>query len=190
MFDYDVIVVSAGPAGIFTALETRRLRKDARILMVDEGLNIERRDCPARKLGRCVGCKPCNIMSGWAGAGAFSDGKLSLSEEVGGNMVDYLPRNQVQELIRYTDSVYLEHGAPEKVHGLNDPKVDQIRYECSKYNIKLIPCPVRHMGTEHSFTVLHNSCTRPSRAPSTLSSANAPSRRKCWWRMGASRGCT
>ena len=156
MFDYDVIVVGAGPAGIFTALETRRLNADARILVVDEGLRIDKRTCPARTLGHCVGCKPCNIMSGWSGAGAFSDGKLTLSEEVGGNMVDYLPRDEVRELIRYADSIYLEHGAPEKVHGLNDPKVDQIRYECSKYNIKLVPSPVRHMGTEHAFTVLHN----------------------------------
>jgi uncharacterized FAD-dependent dehydrogenase len=156
MHDYDVIVVGAGPAGIFTALELRKLDKAARILMVDVGLNIERRTCPARKLGRCVDCKPCNIMSGWAGAGAFSDGKLSLSEEVGGNLVDYMARDQVQELIRYTDGVYMDHGAPDRVHGLNDPKVDQIRYECSKYNIKLIPCPVRHMGTEHAFSVLHN----------------------------------
>jgi len=156
MFDFDVIIVGAGPAGIFTALETRRLNAVARILMVDEGPSIDKRTCPARTLGRCVGCKPCNIMSGWAGAGAFSDGKLTLSEEVGGNMVDYLPREEVRELIRYADSIYLEHGAPEKVHGLNDPKVDQIKYECSKYNIKLVPSPVRHMGTEHAFTVLRN----------------------------------
>ena len=122
MFDYDLIVVGAGPAGIFTALETLNLKPDARLLIVDEGLHIDHRSCPARKLGKCVHCKPCNIMSGWAGAGAFSDGKLSLSEEVGGNLTDYLPRDQVQSLIRYADSIYLAHGAPEEVHGLNDPK--------------------------------------------------------------------
>ncbi len=156
MFDYDVIVVGAGPAGIFTALEMFSLKPDARLLIVDEGLHIDHRTCPARKLGKCVHCKPCNIMSGWAGAGAFSDGKLSLSEEVGGNLTDYLPRDQVQRLIQYADSIYLAHGAPEEVHGLNDPKVEEIMYECSKHNIKLVPCPVRHMGTEKGFDVLRD----------------------------------
>lgn len=156
MKKYDVIIVGAGPAGIFTALELRDKMPGAKILMVDSGQHIDRRACPARTLHRCVGCKPCNIMSGWAGAGAFSDGKLSLSEDVGGNLVDYLPRAEVQELIRYADSIYLKHGAPEQVHGLNDPKVDEIMYECSKYNIKLIHCPVRHLGTEHAFEVLRD----------------------------------
>ena len=88
LFDYDVIVVGAGPAGIFTALEMNRLLPGKRVLVVDAGSSIDRRACPARKTGRCVDCKPCNIMNGWAGAGAFSDGKLSLSEEVGGNVTD------------------------------------------------------------------------------------------------------
>lgn len=156
MFDYDVIVVGAGPAGIFTALEMCKIMPEARVALLDEGLHIDRRKCPARITGKCINCQPCNIMSGWAGAGAFSDGKLSLSEEVGGNLTDYLPRSEVQELIRYADSIYLDHGAPEKVHGLNDPKVDEIMYECSKHNIKLIACPVRHMGTENGFSVLRN----------------------------------
>ena len=89
-----------------------------------------------------------------AGAGAFSDGKLSLSEEVGGNLPDYLPRQQVRELIHYCDEQYLAFGAPDIVHGRNDPKVEEFKYEASKYNIQLVPCPVRHMGTEYSFEVL------------------------------------
>lgn len=156
MHNYDLIIVGAGPAGIFTALETRALNKNANILILDEGLHIDRRNCPARKLGRCVHCNPCNIMAGWAGAGAFSDGKLSLSEEVGGNLTDYLPVSEVRELLAYADTIYMQHGAPDIVHGLNDPKVDEIAYECTKHRIKLIPCPVRHMGTENSFTVLRN----------------------------------
>lgn len=154
MREFDVIVVGAGPAGIFTALELQKTAPDARVLVVDAGSSIDRRNCPARKLGRCVGCEPCAIMQGWAGAGAFSDGKLSLSEEVGGNLPDYLPREKVRELIRYCDQQYLAFGAPDIVHGLNDPKVEEFRYEASKYNIQLIPCPVRHMGTEYSFEVL------------------------------------
>ena len=155
MDTYDVIIIGAGPAGIFTALELYEKKPESfRVLVVDEGKGIYQRTCPARKHGQCVRCNPCNIMSGWAGAGAFSDGKLSLSEEVGGNVTDYLPVETVRDYIKYADSMYLRFGAPEEVFGLNDKKADEIAYECSKHNIRLIPCPVRHMGTEYSYEVL------------------------------------
>lgn len=153
--NYDVIIIGAYPAGIFTALELyKRAESSLRVLLVDEGISIERRTCPARQTGVCVHCKPCNIMSGWAGAGAFSDGKLSLSEEVGGNLVDYMPVEEVRSLIHYADTIYLAFGAPKEVFGLNDKKSDEIAYECSKHNIHLVRCPVRHMGTEYSYEVL------------------------------------
>jgi uncharacterized FAD-dependent dehydrogenase len=115
MKQYDVIIVGAGPAGIFTALELTEKRPDANVLLIDSGLHINRRTCPARKMRKCVNCQPCNIMSGWSGAGAFSDGKLSLSEDVGGNIVEYMTRQEARELINYADSIYLKHGAPERV---------------------------------------------------------------------------
>lgn len=154
MEHFDVVIIGAGPAGIFTALELYRKSEDLRILIADEGMEIAKRNCPARSKGKCVRCNPCNIMSGWAGAGAFSDGKLSLSEEVGGNLTDYKDVNEVRDLIKYADSVYLDFGAPEEVFGLSDRKADEIAYECSKHNIRLIRCPVRHMGTEYSYDVL------------------------------------
>lgn len=92
------------------------------------------------------------MMYGWAGSRAFSDGKLSLSEEVG-NLIDYLPVDGVRELIRYAGGVYLQFGAPDKVFGKSN-KFTKLTYETHKHNIKLIPCLVRHMGTEYFFEVL------------------------------------
>ncbi|MFA5407786.1 MAG: FAD-dependent oxidoreductase [Bacilli bacterium] len=151
---YDVIIVGAGPAGIFTALELTKLNSDLSILIIDKGRTIEKRICPARKTNKCAHCKPCGITSGWSGAGAFSDGKLSLGPEVGGRILDYYDKKEAQELINYCDSIYLSFGADGKVYGLNNDKIDEIKYEASKYNIKLIECPVRHLGTELAYDVL------------------------------------
>jgi hypothetical protein len=152
--NYDCLVIGAGPAGIFTALELKKNNPDMSVLVVDSGSEIARRVCPARKLGRCISCKPCSILHGWSGAGAFSDGKLSLSSDVGGQAAEYLGKPKAEELIRYADSVYMSFGAPDEVHGLNDKKVDEIAYEASRHNIQLISCPVRHLGTDFAFGVL------------------------------------
>lgn len=154
MYDYDVIVIGAGPAGIFTALELDKLAPEKKVLVVDSGSAIKKRACPARTSGRCAHCKTCNIMNGWAGAGAFSDGKLSLSEDVGGNITDYMSVDKARELIHYADGVYLKFGAPDKVFGRSDKFAEKVSYDARKENIRLIPCPVRHMGTEYSYEVL------------------------------------
>ncbi|WP_227762990.1 NAD(P)/FAD-dependent oxidoreductase [Zhaonella formicivorans] len=153
---YDVIIVGAGPAGIFAALELTKLNENLEILIVDKGRNIEKRVCPARKTGVCVNCDPCSITSGWSGAGAFSDGKLSKSPLVGGRITDYMPEDEAQKLIDYTDQIYLQFGARDLVHGLDSKRVDDIMYEASKYSIQLIPCAVRHLGTELAFEVLRS----------------------------------
>ena len=151
---YDVIIVGAGPAGIFAALELTTLDNNLDILIVDKGKKIDDRKCHIPELGRCIHCQPCAIMSGWAGAGAFSDGKLSLAPTVGGRLTDYLDEDTVREYINYADQIYLRFGAASKVHGLNSKKLDDFIYEASRYNIQLIPCPVRHMGTEQGANVL------------------------------------
>lgn len=151
---YDVVIIGAGPAGIFAALELTKRDKNLQILMVDKGRNIEERQCPLPKLGHCARCQPCSIMCGWAGAGAFSDGKLSLSPEVGGRVTEYISGDTARELIKYADSIYLNFGAREEVHGLNTKRVDDLMYEASRHNIQLVPCPVRHLGTELSYDVL------------------------------------
>lgn len=151
---YDVVIIGAGPAGIFTALGLLKDWPEVKALIVDSGRSIKTRHCPARITGVCVHCQPCNIMHGWSGAGAFSDGKLSLSPEVGGHISSYLGEAKANELIREADDIYLHFGAGETVHGLNNKYVDEIQYEASKHNIQLVPCPVRHLGTENSMKVL------------------------------------
>lgn len=151
---FDVIIIGAGPAGIFTALELVKNNKDLDVLIMDKGRTLSKRRCPARSIGKCVSCDPCGITFGWSGAGAFSDGKLSLSPEVGGNITDYMTDDEAKELIKYADSIYLDFGAQSEVHGLNNKVIDDVKYEASRHNIQLIPCPVRHLGTEKAFYVL------------------------------------
>ncbi|WP_027626092.1 NAD(P)/FAD-dependent oxidoreductase [Clostridium lundense] len=151
---YDLIIVGAGPAGIFTALEITKMRPEISVLIVDKGRSIEKRNCPARATGKCVNCDPCGITFGWSGAGAFSDGKLSLSPEVGGRILEYFSENEAKDLIKYCDDIYLDFGANKTVYGLNNENTDKIKYEASKHNIRLVECPVRHLGTELAYDVL------------------------------------
>lgn len=146
----DVVIVGAGPAGIFTALEMIRLGSTKKIIMVEKGAAVENRHCPKAKTKTCVGCKPyCHITTGFSGAGAFSDGKLSLSYEVGGDLPTLIGERNAQELIDYTDKIYLEFGADTKVEGIgNTEEVKEIRKRAIKAGLKLVDCPIRHMGTE------------------------------------------
>lgn len=153
--DYDIIIVGAGPAGIFTALELIRQKKDKKILIVEKGLPIEQRRCPKSKTDKCVSCKPhCHITTGFSGAGAFSDGKLSLSYEVGGDLPQLVGEDLVQETIDYTDKIYLEFGADTHIEGIgNTEEVKEIRRRAITAGLKLVDCPIRHLGTEHAHEI-------------------------------------
>jgi hypothetical protein len=148
--DYDLIIVGSGPAGIFTALELIRKGSDKKILLIEKGKPVEKRHCPKDKTGHCVNCKPCcAITTGFSGAGAFSDGKLSLSYEVGGDLPDLIGSEFAQELIDYTDKIYLEFGADTKVEGVyTGDAIKEIRKNAIKAGLKLVDCPIRHLGTE------------------------------------------
>lgn len=146
---YDVVIIGAGPAGIFTALEMIKKGCKKKILMVEKGHSIENRSCPKAKMKKCMNCNPCNITTGFSGAGAFSDGKLSLSHAVGGDLPDLIGTQKVQDLIHYTDNIYLEFGADEHVEGVSqEEKVKDIRKRAIQAGLKLVDCPIRHLGTE------------------------------------------
>lgn len=144
---YDVIIVGAGPAGIFSALELVG-KSNLNILMLDRGPDINKRKCPASRGFECVNCEPCLLLSGWGGAGAFSDGKLTLSTEVGGWLNQYVSNKELDELVNYVDEIYLKFGATENVYGTDVEKVDEIERRASLAGLKLIRQKIRHMGTE------------------------------------------
>lgn len=153
MKKYKVIIVGCGPAGIFTALELLKHDKNMSILMLDEGRSIKIRKCPKAKTSNCVDCRPCNISSGFGGAGAFSDGKLSLSKDVGGWLEDYIGAEPLNNLIKYVDDIYLSYGGNKEV-SYNKDFADKVEYECSKHGLKFVKCPVRHLGTEKSQEIM------------------------------------
>lgn len=146
----DVVIVGAGPAGIFTALEMIRCNSNKKITIVEKGQSVRNRKCPKNKTKKCVNCKPyCHITTGFSGAGAFSDGKLSLSYEVGGDLPTLIGENVAQEFIDYTDKIYLEFGADDKIEGINNSdEIKDIRKRAITAGLKLVDCPIRHLGTE------------------------------------------
>ncbi len=147
----DVAIVGTGPAGIFCALALLDGGFEGRIVMVDKGLPVESRSCPKQGGGPCRGCDPCRITTGFSGAGAFSDGKLSLSADVGGDLPELIGRDEAQKAIAEVDGIYLAFGADGRVEGAEKrPEVDEIRRRAIRAGLKLVDCPLRHLGTERA----------------------------------------
>lgn len=146
----DVLIVGAGPAGIFTALEMVQKKTSKKIIMIEKGSPIEKRKCPKSQTRNCVNCQPyCHITTGFSGAGAFSDGKLSLSSEVGGDLPNLKSHELVQKYIQKADEIYLEFGADHHVEGLgHTEEIKEIRRNAIQAGLKLVDCPIRHLGTE------------------------------------------
>ena len=154
--NYDIIVVGMGPSSAFFAYEYTKLNPNKKILLLEQGKKVEDRNCPIEKIGKCVKCKPfCSITSGFSGAGAFSDGKLSLYNKddddiyVGGDLHKYIGLKKTQEIIDYTDTVYLDFGADTRLEGIeNKEEIDKIKKKAKKDELNLISIPIRHLGTE------------------------------------------
>ncbi|MBQ9364225.1 MAG: NAD(P)/FAD-dependent oxidoreductase [Schwartzia sp.] len=153
MRHYDVAVVGAGPAGTMAAYELSLRRPDIKIAVFESGNDIYHRVCPiaAGKAKTCIGCKPCNIMRGFGGAGAFSDGKYNFTTQFGGWLNDYIDDNEVMELIRYVDEINMSHGAPSDVYTTAGSDIGKKALE---YDIHLLDASVRHLGTENNLNML------------------------------------
>jgi uncharacterized FAD-dependent dehydrogenase len=165
---YDVIIVGAGPSGIFAAYELTHLDPNKKVLLIDKGHDIFHRRCPIleEKLVKCppahqkkeyAGCLPaCSITAGWGGAGAYSDGKFNLTTEFGGWMGDYLAPSEVLKLIEYADEVNLAHGGTMTITDPTTPEVSDIERKAAAAGLKLLKARVRHLGTEENLKILTN----------------------------------
>ena len=161
---YDCIIVGGGPAGVFCAYEILQKNPKMRVLLIERGKRVENRKCPETECGRCVKCNPfCNITNGFSGAGAFSDGKLSLYNPedddfyVGGNLHKYVGVDETKRLIDYTDKVYLSFGATTWLEGIRkQAEISKIRKNAEKVGLELINVPIRHLGTDRAHEVYLN----------------------------------
>ncbi len=156
MTEYDIIVIGGGTAGIFCAYELNRLHPTAKILMIEQGKPIYDRKCPivANRAKTCLDCKTCSIMNGFGGAGAFSDGKFNFTTQFGGWLHDYLPSQEVMDLIEYVDSVNVSFGATQERFSTYSEEARQIEKKALQNDLHLLMASVKHLGTERNLEIL------------------------------------
>ena len=154
--DYDVIIIGAGPGGIFTAYELTQRCPELRVAVFEAGHALNRRRCPidGEKVKSCIGCKSCSIMSGFGGAGAFSDGKYNITNDFGGTLYEYIGKKQALELMRYVDQINVRYGGEgTKLYSTAGTK---FKKECIQHDLHLLDASVRHLGTDINYVVLEN----------------------------------
>ena len=153
---YDVIIVGAGPGGIFSAYELMVQRPDLKVAVFEAGHELRKRHCPidGNKIKSCIGCKSCSIMSGFGGAGAFSDGKYNITNDFGGTLYEYIGKQQAFSLMRYVDEINLRFGGEgTKLYTTAGTKFKKI---CMQNDLHLLDASVRHLGTDINYGVLEN----------------------------------
>ena len=154
--EYDVIIIGAGPGGIYTAYELRKLSQNIKIAVFEAGHPLEKRHCPidGDKVKSCIGCKSCSIMSGFGGAGAFSDGKYNITNSFGGTLYEYIGKKQALDLMRYVDEINLSHGGEgTKLYSTAGTRFKKL---CIQNKLNLLDASVRHLGTDLNYVVLQN----------------------------------
>ena len=154
--DYDVIIIGAGPGGIFSAYELTRLSPERKIAVIEAGHALDRRRCPidGDKVKSCIGCKSCSIMSGFGGAGAFSDGKYNITNDFGGTLYEYIGKARALELMRYVDEINMRYGGEgTKLYTTAGTKFKKL---CIQNDLHLLDASVRHLGTDINYVVLQN----------------------------------
>ena len=153
---YDVIIIGAGPGGIFSAYELSQKSPDLKVGVFEAGHALSRRKCPidGEKIKSCIGCKSCSIMSGFGGAGAFSDGKYNITNDFGGTLYKYIGKKQALDLMYYVDDINLRYGgAGTKLYSTAGSK---FKKECIQHDLHLLNASVRHLGTDINYLVLEN----------------------------------
>ena len=153
---YDIIIVGAGPGGIFTAFELTRNNQDLKIAVFEAGHSLEKRRCPidGKKVKTCINCKTCSIMSGFGGAGAFSDGKYNITNNFGGTLYEYIGKGRATELMYYVDDINMAYGGEgTKLYTTTNSKFKKL---CLQNKLNLLDASVRHLGTDKNYVVLAN----------------------------------
>jgi uncharacterized FAD-dependent dehydrogenase len=152
---YDVVIVGAGPAGLFAAYELCE-KTDLNISVIDMGKEVDKRNCPMDKTDECVNCNPCNVMAGVGGAGGLSDGTLNIRPDIGGNLYEFLSYKKAWDLIRYVDQLYLNHGAPKKLTKASVKEEEELTRKAASAGIDFIQIPQRHIGSDHTPAVVNS----------------------------------
>ncbi len=153
---YDVIIIGAGPGGIFTAYELTKRDKSKKVAVFEAGSPLEERRCPidGEKVKSCIRCRTCAIMSGFGGAGAFSDGKYNITNDFGGTLFEYIGKNKALELMHYVDEINVSHGGQDaKMYSTAGTKFKKL---CMQNKLTLLDASVRHLGTDINYIVLKN----------------------------------
>ena len=154
--NYDVIIIGAGPGGIFSAYELVKLSPELKVAVFESGHSLQKRRCPidGNKIKSCIGCKTCSIMSGFGGAGAFSDGKYNITNDFGGTLYEYIGKKEALELMRYVDEINMAHGGEgTKLYSTAGTKFKKL---CIQNDLHLLDASVRHLGTDINYVVLEN----------------------------------
>ena len=154
--NYDVLIIGAGPGGIYSAYELTQQCPEKKVAVIEAGHALARRHCPidGEKVKTCIGCKTCSIMSGFGGAGAFSDGKYNITNDFGGTLFEYIGKRQALELMRYVDEINMRYGgAGTKLYTTAGT---QFKKACIQHDLHLLDASVRHLGTDINYVVLEN----------------------------------